>query len=278
MENLSAQLANQTTLLLQQLQRSQLYPGAQIPSPQKTDSSSDPIDVDFEPLFAENLPEEDFPNPNPRITSRRKRSFFRQKWLGFTSILASVIIIIGLWVVQPDLSSFLNQRLTSVREVEDQPATISPEIEEPRSPEPERLEPKTEENRTIKDDPNLEQPLTNVPQNLEASRPKLPPLPLTPEQRLRDQVASQLNNLNQQLTRQVVIDLNVNVRISLLKIIVNDDWYDLAARDQQKLVNQAYDEGTFLHFQKIQFWDQKNHLLARNSVIGQEMLILKSSL
>jgi hypothetical protein len=59
---------------------------------------------------------------------------------------------------------------------------------------------------------------------------------------------------------------------------LSNDWYDLDEAEQDELANQMFQQAQKLDFKKLEAVDPEGVLLAREPVIGSEMIIVQRSL
>lgn len=134
-----------------------------------------------------------------------------------------------------------------------------------------------EESLALTVDPEVsEDSFDEAPESVEpiiAGPPKL-----TPEQNLIVSIQNQIDDLINQYGAGIIESLRVNFPSSLLIVELNNDWYDRTEEDQDKLVNQMFQEAQDLYFSKLQVMNSKGRVIARTSVINSEMIVLERSL
>ncbi|NEN91080.1 MAG: hypothetical protein F6K48_20095 [Okeania sp. SIO3H1] len=104
------------------------------------------------------------------------------------------------------------------------------------------------------------------------------PPKLTPEQILIVSIQNQIDDLTNQYGAGIIESLRVNFPSSLLIVELNNDWYDKTEEEQDKLVNQMFQEAQDLDFSKLQVMNSQDRIIARSSVINSEMIVLERSL
>ncbi|NES67519.1 MAG: hypothetical protein F6K24_20890 [Okeania sp. SIO2D1] len=177
-----------------------------------------------------------------------------------TGAIASIFVLILVIIF---VSVYSGQPATEVADI-----PISEEIEEAIAP---------EESLPLTVDPELsEDSFDEAPESVEpiiASPPKL-----TPEQILIVSIQNQIDDLTNQYGAGIIESLRVNFPSSLLIVELNNDWYDRTEEEQDKLVNQMFQEAQDLDFSKLQVMNSLGRVIARSSVINSEMIVLERSL
>jgi hypothetical protein len=101
---------------------------------------------------------------------------------------------------------------------------------------------------------------------------------LTPEQYLVVAIQNQISDITNQYGGGVIESIEVNFPASLLVVQLSNDWYDLDEAEQDELANQMFQQAQKLDFKKLEAVDPEGVLLAREPVIGSEMIIVQRSL
>ncbi|NEP83961.1 MAG: hypothetical protein F6K39_41075 [Okeania sp. SIO3B3] len=104
------------------------------------------------------------------------------------------------------------------------------------------------------------------------------PPELTPEQILIVSIQNQIDDLINQYGGGITESLRINFPSSLLIVELNNDWYERTEEEQDKLVNQMFQEAQDLDFSKLQVMNYQGRVIARSSVINSEMIVLERSL
>jgi len=105
----------------------------------------------------------------------------------------------------------------------------------------------------------------------------LPPR-LTPEQIFLVSIQNQIDNLANQYGDQIIKSLTIKLPSNLLIVEINNNWYDLTAAAQDKIVNQMFANAENLDFKKLALINSQGRTVARTSAISSEMIILERSL
>lgn len=145
---------------------------------------------------------------------------------------------------------------------EESPEPVSESVEEDISAEPEP--PETEK--------PLEEEETNEPIPVEIAPPPI----LTPEQRLIVTIQEQVNQLTQKYEEGLIDSLQADFLNSLLVLKVDRRWYELPLEQQKRLANDMFKRARKLDFTRLEILDLQGYLLARNSLVGNNMVILKT--
>jgi hypothetical protein len=102
----------------------------------------------------------------------------------------------------------------------------------------------------------------------------LKPAPLTPEQSLIAGIQNQVAEISDRLGGGLVKSFEANFSSSRLTVKVTKDWYELSELAQNQLVNQMFKEANLLDFSNLEVMNLEGKLIARNPVVGSEMIIL----
>ncbi|MGC1394896.1 MAG: hypothetical protein WA828_11500 [Coleofasciculaceae cyanobacterium] len=124
---------------------------------------------------------------------------------------------------------------------------------------------------SIEAPPELKAP--EAPQPVEVEPPPVPEL--TPEQSLIAGIQNQVAEITSKYGDGLIKSIEANFEDSRLVVKVADGWYALKESGQNKLADEVFSRANELDFSKLQIFDLKGTLLARNPVVGQNMVILK---
>ncbi len=124
-----------------------------------------------------------------------------------------------------------------------------------------------------------------IPDNLEspgrAKNLKLvkiePELELTPEQNLVAAINNKITKLVQDYPTELINSAQVNLLQNSLLVNVTDEWYELSESRQNKIANQMLNRSRKFSFQQLELKDNAGTLVARNPVIGEEIIILQNN-
>ncbi|HIK17251.1 MAG TPA: hypothetical protein IGS53_18450 [Leptolyngbyaceae cyanobacterium M33_DOE_097] len=101
------------------------------------------------------------------------------------------------------------------------------------------------------------------------------PLKLTPEQTLIARIQNDIVAASDADTNDLIETVSANFRVSLLRVNLNQGWYNLNRNQQDKFANDLLQRATQLSFVKLEILAPNDTLVARNPVVGNEMVILK---
>ncbi|MGB5963509.1 MAG: hypothetical protein WBG73_22925 [Coleofasciculaceae cyanobacterium] len=124
---------------------------------------------------------------------------------------------------------------------------------------------------SIEAPPELKAP--EAPQPVEVEPPPVPEL--TPEQSLIAGIQNQVAEITSKYGDGLIKSIEANFEDSRLVVKVADGWYALKESGQNKLADEVFSRANELDFSKLQIFDLKGTLLARNPVVGPNMVILK---
>lgn len=122
--------------------------------------------------------------------------------------------------------------------------------------------------------PDLESPGRAKNLKIVAIKPKIS---FTPEQTLIAALQSKVANLTQDYPSEAIALVRVDVPQSSLAVEVTDSWYELGEPEQTKLANEMLKRSRQLGYTKLELKDGAGTLVARNPVIGEEIVILQNS-
>lgn len=103
-----------------------------------------------------------------------------------------------------------------------------------------------------------------------------PPAPeLTPEQSLIAGIQNQVSEITDKYGNGLIQSIQANFEASRLVVQVSNGWYYLKEAQQNKLADEILRRSSELDFRKLEITDTSGTLLARNPVVGPNMIILK---
>jgi hypothetical protein len=179
-----------------------------------------------------------------------------------TGILASFAIVVTIFSlnlvpsfsdVQPTVSTNIPDTIETPSEIAENPAPNeeSPDIET-------NPEPKT----TAKDKP------TETFKSI--------PLELTPEQSLVASIQTQVAEITDRYSAEIISSIEADFLRGKLLITVTDKWQELRIGRQEKLANEMLDRAHRLDFDKMEIINKERNVLARSPVVGNKMILLPS--
>ncbi|MBF2018009.1 MAG: hypothetical protein IGS23_23005 [Rivularia sp. T60_A2020_040] len=110
------------------------------------------------------------------------------------------------------------------------------------------------------------------------------PTPLTPEETLIAAIQNQIAQISvtpkgfssaNRTFSGIIQSIQANFLNSNITIKLSNDWYSLDKKQQDKLTAEIWQRSQELDFTHLEITDLQSKLLARNPVVGTEMIILK---
>jgi hypothetical protein len=202
----------------------------------------------------------------------------RSQWLLASVVVVSLVVFIAINYLKilPEKTTPIEiaDNLPTAEEPINFPETTFPLIqEEPSSSRKELVD--LEKNTSLP----IEEKIT-TPSELVASGKSKPvkvenaptKIKLTPEQ---NTIQTQVAEIAAQYPEELVLSIETNFRRSYLLVKVSDDWYELNQSRQNKLASDMYKRSQQLNFHKLEIVDLEGTLVARNPVVGNEMVIFQ---
>ena len=191
-----------------------------------------------------------------------------------TGIVTGIAVII-LWTTTSVFTGKPTE-IATVPPVEEVPApTPTPTITTPPesvTPEPQPSLPPEE----ITPPPEVETPPPPTPEPEPIPTPTpTPAIELTPEQALIAAIENQVAEISDRIASGLIKSIQANFRTSNLTVKISDDWYTLKESQQDKLAAEILQRSQELDFTHLEIIDSQNRLIARNPVVGTEIVIFK---
>ena len=206
--------------------------------------------------------------------------------------VTAIAIVFWLWLPQRQVSFFSMSEAAAAEIIVKQETTPNPEYPEKETS---AINSETSINtNTATEDQSEEKEVVNseletavensIPQDLvspgksqkldiETIKPKLT---FTPEQTLISALQTKIVKLTKDYADKFVDSIKVDLPNSSLSVEVKDSWYELKDSLQNKLANDILKRSRKLHFDKLEFKDSQGTLVARNPVVGDQIIILQS--
>jgi hypothetical protein len=169
----------------------------------------------------------------------------------------------------PVVEEPVNLPQTTISLEEEKPSTLSEKL------------PISEENKSIA----VEEPtetIVNPPELIAPGKPKSikvenapSKIKLTPEQNLVATLQTQVGGISKQYPQELVLSIEPDFWHSYLLVKVSDNWYGLNQSLQNKLASDMLKGSQQLNFHKLKIVDLEGTLVARNPVVGNEMVIFQ---
>ncbi len=99
--------------------------------------------------------------------------------------------------------------------------------------------------------------------------------PLTPEQILIAAIENRVSSVTDTIEDGLVKSIQANFRNSSLVVTINNNWYSLKNSQQDKLAADMFLRAKELDFSRLEIFDSQDRLVARNPVVGNEMIIFQ---
>ncbi|MGB5637379.1 MAG: hypothetical protein WBM86_31980, partial [Waterburya sp.] len=103
-----------------------------------------------------------------------------------------------------------------------------------------------------------------------------PELDFTPEQTLIVAIKTKIIKLTQDYPTELIESAKVDLSQNSLLINLTDEWYQLSESRQNKMANEMLKRSRQLSFNKLELKDYAGTLIARNPVIGEQIIILEN--
>lgn len=197
-----------------------------------------------------------------------------------TGIIASIAVIL-VWTT----SNIFTNKPTEIATVPPVEAVPTPTPTITTQPEPTVPEPTPTAETTPEPEAQLPSP-EPIPTPTPTQTPEL-----TPEQTLIAAIEKQLGEISDDLgfagsdrlqrtgdrniASGLIKSIQANFRTSSLTVKINDDWYTLKESQQNNLALEIRKRSQELDFFHLEMIDSQDRLIARNPVVGNEMIILQ---
>jgi hypothetical protein len=110
-------------------------------------------------------------------------------------------------------------------------------------------------------------------QPIELNEP--PASPLTPEQNLIGAIQQEVKDLTIQYPDGLILAIAPNFLASQLTVTLSNDWYDLSPQRQDNFADTIWQHSQKLAFRKLNLLGPTGGLLARNPVVGDQVIVLE---
>lgn len=100
-------------------------------------------------------------------------------------------------------------------------------------------------------------------------------VPLTPEQILIAAIENRVSSVSDTIEDGLVKSIQANFRNSSLVVMIKNNWYSLKSSQQDKLAADMFQRAKELDFSRLEIFDSQDRLVARNPVVGNEMIIFQ---
>ncbi|MEH1938605.1 MAG: hypothetical protein V7L14_33845 [Nostoc sp.] len=160
-------------------------------------------------------------------------------------------------------------------------ATVPPIVEVPTPTPtitipPESVAPQPQPPEEITPPPEVQTPPTPEPEPIPTPTPTPTPIiELTPEQALIAAIENRVAEISDRIASGLIKSIQANFRTSNLTVKISDDWYTLKESQQDKLAAEILQRSQELDFTHLEIIDSQNRLIARNPVVGTEIVIFR---
>ena len=103
----------------------------------------------------------------------------------------------------------------------------------------------------------------------------IPILKLTPEETLIAAIKNQVAEISDRFAFGLIQSIQANFRTSNLTVKINDDWYTLPESEQKQLAGEILQRSQELDFTHLEIIDSQDKLIARNPLVGNEIIIFQ---
>lgn len=115
-----------------------------------------------------------------------------------------------------------------------------------------------------------------IPPKAEPVLPPSPPkLKIIPEQGLIAAIQTEVQEISDRYSEDLIRFVEADFLASLLTIQVGEDWYQLTPNQQQSMADQIFLRSQVLDFRKLELTDPEGVVLARSPVVGDSMVLLR---
>ncbi len=144
-----------------------------------------------------------------------------------------------------------------------------PEVAQNPATAPETITINPTEPEIIPTPPELKAPDVPEPVPVTTPTPKL-----TPEQSLVAAIQEELNDLSGEYSEDTISRVEADFLGSRLKVIVSDNWYALTPSRQDNLAGSLWQRSQRLDFRKLDIMNTDGKIIARNPVVGNDIVII----
>ncbi|MEH2161504.1 MAG: hypothetical protein V7K38_10735 [Nostoc sp.] len=185
-----------------------------------------------------------------------------------TGIVTGIAVIL-LWTTATVLTGKPTE-VATVPPIEEVPALTPTIATPPESVVPEPQPPQPPEEITPPPEPEIKPEIEPIP-----TPTPTPVIELTPEQALIAAIENQVAETSDRIASGLIKSIQANFRTSNLTVKISDDWYTLKESQQDNLAAEILQRSQELDFTHLEIIDSQNKLIARNPVVGTEMVIFK---
>ncbi|MGB5712960.1 MAG: hypothetical protein WBM44_18900 [Waterburya sp.] len=228
------------------------------------------------------------PKKQPTVTKISKKQNLPLIVIGVIAIAIAIVAIFWLWLPKeqvplsssPELTTDIASNLEPLR---DQESLTTPSIYSTAPGDKIASTDLPADTESLNSDPEIPAEIL-IPENLESpGRAKdlkivtiEPELDFTPEQTLIVAIKTKIIKLTQDYPTELIESAKVDLSQNSLLINLTDEWYQLSESRQNKMANEMLKRSRQLSFNKLELKDYAGTLIARNPVIGEQIIILEN--
>lgn len=185
--------------------------------------------------------------------------------------IVTAITVIFVWTTATVLTGKPTE-VAAVPPIEEVPTPTPTIITPPESVVPEPQAPQPPEEITPPPEPEIKPEIEPIPTPIPTPTPVIE---LTPEQALIAAIENQVAETSDRIASGLIKSIQANFRTSNLTVKISNDWYTLKESQQDNLAAEILQRSQELDFTHLEIIDSQDKLIARNPVVGTEMVIFK---
>ncbi|MEH2077440.1 MAG: hypothetical protein V7K57_24080 [Nostoc sp.] len=185
--------------------------------------------------------------------------------------IVTAITVIFVWTTAIVLTGKPTE-VAAVPPIEEVPTPTPTIITPPESVVPEPQPPQPPEEITPPPEPEIKPEIEPIPTPTPTPTPVIE---LTPEQALIAAIENQVAETSDRIASGLIKSIQANFRTSNLTVKISNDWYTLKESQQDNLAAEILQRSQELDFTHLEIIDSQDKLIARNPVVGTEMVIFK---
>ncbi|OYE04262.1 hypothetical protein [Nostoc sp. 'Peltigera membranacea cyanobiont' 232] len=183
--------------------------------------------------------------------------------------IVTAITVIFVWTTATVLTGKPTE-VATVPPIEEVPTPKPTITTPPESVVPEPQPPQPPEEITPPPEPEIKPEIEPIPTPIPT-----PVIELTPEQALIAAIENQVAETSDRIASGLIKSIQANFRTSNLTVKISNDWYTLKESQQDNLAAEILQRSQELDFTHLEIIDSQDKLIARNPVVGTQMVIFK---
>ncbi|MEH2264066.1 hypothetical protein [Nostoc sp.] len=185
--------------------------------------------------------------------------------------IVTAITVIFVWTSATVLTGKPTE-VATVPPIEEVPTPTPTIATPPQSVVPEPQPPQPPEEITPPPEPEIKPEIESIPTPTPTPTPVIE---LTPEQALIAAIENQVAETSDRIASGLIKSIQANFRTSNLTVKISNDWYTLKESQQDNLAAEILQRSQELDFTHLEIIDSQDKLIARNPVVGTQMVIFK---